>query len=49
MTRQEIRMTLKTYFSWWGKVRTRRVLRRTEKLGVLCGSNGAFYSQYGLG
>lgn len=49
MTRQEIRSTLKTYFGWWGKFRTRRVLRYTEKLGVLCGSDGAFYSAYGIG
>jgi len=49
MTRKEIRSTLKLYFGWWGKARTRRVLRRTQKYGVLCGGLGSFYSYDGMG
>ncbi len=49
MTRQEVRSALKTHFAWWGKARTRRILRLTEKHGVLCGGDAAFYSMDGKG
>lgn len=49
MTRRQVRFTLKRHFAWWGKARTRKVLRLTQKNDVLCGMYSGYFSHDGMG